>query len=866
MTIYRGNKKVIGIYRGTSKVVKVYDGGDVIFEPELEIKNTNVIAKYNIKSTTSKTQICNKTVPSAVTAMYIDGVEVRPVSAYTFSTTGEHTVEYDFIDKENLGVSGQSNSYGYFNNCDTMFDIYIPDTYTYLGVGTFQSNDGITNVNFLPKKLKTIDNSAFYQCKNITSVTIPDSVTSLGTYAFSSCSGLTSIEIPDGVTSIGNFAFQNCKNLTSVTIPDSVTNIGSSAFQSCSGLTSIELPANITEIKSNTFNSCNALTSVTIPHGVTTIGQSAFYQCKNITSVTIPDSVKSIGFQAFWDCKNLTSIELPDGVTSIGYGAFHNTSLTSIEIPASVTSISDNAFAACNGLTSITVDINNTYFNDGNGSNCIIQKSSNTLIQGCSVTVIPEGVTSIGNGAFAYYSSLTSITIPNSVTSIGDGAFTHCSGLKEITCNATTAPAIKLNSIFSIRKNSTLYYPCESDYASWLDILVGEYEWTDSCGKYVPPRYQIKVTYVGTKESEIGGVRLISTEDSVLSAYSLTENKEYLVHKCYDYANQIKKGETLVMLYTLKNYESKVKVPNNLLAYTTAVKVSLSDDYTEFGYGAFADCQYLTDVYIYGSPSDWNTYSDFMSNTRNGGTFHVKRGYESEFEWLRDAQYTWNIVGDIDSSSTFNPELTDEDTEINVSVDIPTPDGAQMMATYTNDAFDLYNSGVIGINTMWINGEEQFPDAHRTVTENDVVHFKFDSDSIPNDMFKGTSLQSVVIYDSISSIGDYAFSDCTKLMNIEIPDSVTNIWSCAFYNCNSLTSVTIGSGIVSIGDYAFANCTSLSSTTCKAITEPSIKSETFNNVYYGGTLYYPSGSYYATWLSNGECYLGWSGWMGDYII
>ena len=195
---------------------------------------------------------------------------------------------------------------------------------------------------------KVICDNAFFNCTSLTSINIPDSVTSIGDSAFSWCKSLTSINIPDSVTSIGNRAFDGCPSLTSVNIPNSVTSIGNSAFAGCESLTSINIPDTVTSIRDRAFSGCKSLTSINIPDNVTSIGDEVFWGCKSLTCINIPDSVTSIGDGAFAGCKSLTSINIPESVTSIGESAFQWCDLlTSIKIPDSVTSIGNLAFFYC---------------------------------------------------------------------------------------------------------------------------------------------------------------------------------------------------------------------------------------------------------------------------------------------------------------------------------------------------------------------------------------------------------------------------------------------------------------------------------------------------------------------------------------
>ena len=340
------------------------------------------------------------------------------VSAYDFEVDG---IYYNKISDTSVEVTHD----GSYNNTGAGYSgvVIIP---------------GIIEINGITYSVCGIGIRAFSNCPALTSVTIPDGVTSIGGNAFLGCTGLTSIFIPDGVTSISIGAFMSCTSLTEIiinennpnyasidgvlfnktytelmacpagkagiyNIPEGVISVCDGAFYSCTGLTSVTIPGGVTSIGNLAFWGCNGLTSVSIPASVTFIGTAAFCGCTGLTSITIPEGVTSISEGTFWACTGLTSVTIPGEATSIGTSAFRDcTGLTSVSISEGVTSIDTSAFRGCSGLTSVT---------------------------------IPTSVTSIGGDAFYGCTGLTSVTIPEGVTSIGGGAFYGCTGLTEIIIN-----------------------------------------------------------------------------------------------------------------------------------------------------------------------------------------------------------------------------------------------------------------------------------------------------------------------------------------------------------------------------------------------------------------------------------------------
>jgi len=211
------------------------------------------------------------------------------------------------------------------------------------------------------KIVSAIGEQAFDPWKNnsnrdITSITIPNSVNKIGRYAFSDCSSLQSVKMPEAMSVVEKGAFKKCRNLKSITIPEGISEIEMDSFYDCRSLQSITIPQSVTVINNDAFAYCNSLQSVTIREGVMHIGNGAFTYCKSLQNITIPEGVTSIGDYAFSWCSSLKSITIPDGVTEIGKSAFVGCcSLKSVTIPKGVAKIGESAFEDCTNLLNVTL-------------------------------------------------------------------------------------------------------------------------------------------------------------------------------------------------------------------------------------------------------------------------------------------------------------------------------------------------------------------------------------------------------------------------------------------------------------------------------------------------------------------------------
>ena len=575
-----------------------------------------------------------------------------------------------------------------FYGCSGLTSVTIPNSVTSIASCAFGYCTGLTSVT-IPNSVTSIGEDAFDGCsslpvidniryadiylveavdKTLSTYTIKEGTKFIGNHAFSGRTGLTSIEIPNSVTSIGESAFYECTGLTSVTIGNSVTSIGSSAFEYCSGLTSVTIGNSVTSIGERAFWYCSGLTSIEIPNSVTSIEDDAFADCTGLTSVTIGNSVTYIGIRAFedctgltsvvWDAKNcstsgdfgsqvtsfvfgnevetipaaccsgmnITSITIPNSVTSIGYSAFADcTGLTSVTIPNSVTSIGEGAFYACTGLTSPVYNAHVFAFMPTSYSGAYtipdgIESIAGGAFEGCtgltSVT-IGNSVTSIGYSAFSGCTGLTSVTIGNSVTSIGYSAFSGCTGLTSVTIpNSVTS--IRSSAFYGCSGLTAIYVPC-GEMERFKQMLNNDSRIND----HAPLPYTItineehgNVTYPQTMCDDMSlnatpdyGYHFVQWSDGVTNnprAIVLTQDTTFTAEFAYDRVGTCGKDLALVWSY---DPNSKVLTIGNAGEFTENMQFGLEapnemeelvigNSVTAIGANAFAGIETLKKIII----------------------------------------------------------------------------------------------------------------------------------------------------------------------------------------------------------------------------------------------------------------------------
>ncbi len=687
---------------------------------------------------------------------------------------------------------------------------------------------------FLPATLTTltilggdIGASALEGCVGLTSITIPDSVTSIGDSAFYKCISLTSITIPDSVTSIGDSAFYKCISLTSITIPDSVTSIGEDVFYDCDSLASVSIGDSVTSIGGSAFSFCSSLTSITIPNSVTSIGSFAFSGCLLLT-IYAEAKEQPAGWSSYWNTNNrpvvwgytgetetalaedtttqarLVKREIPrqiaplsatveddgnglayrlngdgESYTVTGIGTFTGTDLV---IPGTylgkpVTSIGNHAFYNCSALTSITIPDSVTSIGNYAFSDCTSLDS----------VTIPDSVTSIGSSAFYRCSSLTSVIIGNSVTSIGDYAFYGCTKL----ANASFGENSQLASI-----GYNAFYDCSSLTSVTIPdsvTSIGSYAFLgcSSLTSLTLPTMEQTLSYLfssvptSLKEVTVLGGNICNFAFSgctSLASVTIGNSVTSIGYAAFS-------GCSSLASVTIGN--SVTSIGEYAFSYCSSLdSVAIGDSVTSIGDEAFSGCSSLTSIIIPDSVTSIGDYAFYICHA-------LKEVHIQSIE-------AWCKIDFVSSDS--NPLSYAHNLYWNGSLvtDLVIPNSVTSIGNYAFSGCTSLASVTIPDSVTSI-GEDVFRGCSSLTsltlpTMEQTLSYLFDS--VPSSLKEVTVLGGTTICAS-------AFESCGYIVSITIPDSITSVEYEAFYNCSSLTSITIPDSVTSIGKDAFQYCSSL---------------------------------------------------------
>ena len=755
---------------------------------------------------------------SAVSVVMAFGEEVFSVDNISYSVASKDEVKV---------ISSLGDQYS--------GDIKIPEqvtyeskTYSVTAIGDC-AFDGCTVTSVtIPNSVTTIGSGAFCGCEGLTSVTIPNSVTAIGDYAFSSCNGLKSVEISNSVTTIGDGAFEWCERLTSVTIPNSVTTIGDGAFEGCEAL---PIENNIRYAGTCAVEIIDrSVTSCMVKDGTTWIGPKCFEYCENLTSIEIPNSVEYFGEGAFEGCtgfpivnniryagpyaiesidKSVSGLFLRRETKWIGRDVFKGCgNITSVRLPISVTGIAEEAFSETHIETIKLPDSLKTIGREAfkrckdltsiEIPDAVIAIGECSFMDCSSLSSVKVGdhVNEIGEQAFLRCISLSSINLPNSIKTIGSGAFEGCKSLKsaEIPNSVTAIGDYAFDGCTGL---TSVTIPNSV-------TTIGDYAF-DGCTGLTSVTIPNSVTTIGSRVFYgCGGLTSVTIPNSVISIG----------------------GGAFSNCIGLKS----VEIPNSVisiggLAFSNCIglkSVEIPNSVTTIGYGAFSGC-WLTSVTVKSVKVfniDKNTFSTYSSAKLELQAYNT--GFKGAEGWKNFQQV--EINKEAANDSIFEVIDKDEKTAavyylpVKEKVVVPEKaviDGeeysivkiAEHAFAYHDELKEIYiprsittiASGVLNGCTN-LQGIKVSEDNSSYCDIDGILYDKAKTEII---LCPKRKAGRVAIPNSVKEIKSFTFQDCSDITEIDIPTSVERIEECAFEYCIGLTHIEIPSSVSYLGWNAF---------------------------------------------------------------
>ena len=697
---------------------------------------------------------------------------------------------------------------GAFAGCTEITDVTVPEAVLELGLG-----------NVFPDSLETIEkvtvvggvagigDSAFEGCSSLTDLEIPDGISSIGNRAFLGCGGLADFEIPDGVGSIGDYAFFGCGGLTSVAIPGSVTNIGCMAFGDCRELTSIDVSegnpiyksvSGLLLTKDGRTLVAGANGDVVIPDGVVEIGDYAFYFFRGLESVAIPGSVSSIGAFAFRGCSEVGSLTIPECVSRIAFDAFDGCSgIKRLNIgqavldmgvtnafPSAYASIEDvtiidgskripaNAFARCAELKSVNIPSSVSAVEAGAFERCYKISS----------IVVPQSVLDFGlKNLFPHIVAVADVTILDSATRITSGAFDGCKGICSLAIGSgiTNIDAMAFS---SCRKISSL----------------------------VVPQLVLDLGF-----DTLFSVQIADTMESVTILDGATNIPDFAFSSCVGSLGSvtIPAGVTNIGQYAFFYCDrlAEIDIPESVVS---------------IGYRAFCDCKSLRTITIPDGVAKIRT--ETFAGCKSLESLAIGAGVDFVAPLLFDCECRnfreFNVSPDNAVYRSMSGLLVEKETKRLLSVPcglarVNVPEGVRQMS---DDAFLNSHAESVHIPASVTNIEHLaflpcLDVVSFTVAEGNSFYSSESGlllNKAKNLVISGPkAAESAVIPESVTRIGEYAFSGASSLLSVYLPDGLKEIGGYAFENCTGLTEIEIPAAVEKVNGTAFKGCSGIRNVT-----------------------------------------------------
>lgn len=746
----------------------------------------------------------------------------------------------------------------------TASEVTLPERYNgltyHLYKYAFLNSTTVTSVT-LPSWVREIPEGMFAGCTALKTTGMEDQedqVTHIGDYAYKGCMALTETGLHENVLAIGERAYSGCTSLTEFYLPRSLMHIGSYVFENCTGLTEIDWPKYLNVVPEGIFAGCKEILNINLTPQLLSLQSYAFRGCEKLQSITLPMGFEEIGDGAFMECWGLKDIYIPESVTFIGAGAFSKTGLREITIPSSITVLSNNMFYCCYGLE-------NVYLPEGMveiGNNAFFSCSSMTSIE------LPSTVTTLGANAFYSCNGFTSFRLPRSVTTLGNGVFGYCGNLQEVTLHTgiTEIPVnmfqgcTLLRSVYGIELITSIGNQAFDGCTALSEITlptslasIGAYAFQDctalttlslpagitELGSYALNRCSNfeKLTYCGTEEAWAS-----VTKGNGWSGYATKYNLTFHL-----YENDC--DEECDLCWEIREaphaYENACDdYCDSCGSYRSVGDHAYDDDCDEFcnecnaqrevshNYQNDCDascdsCGAIRDVaghwYDHDCDPDCNNCGEIRSVTHQyddvcdpdcnncwetrtpphnyvDGYCDLCKAEDPSYESIK--YFYFEELSDGTYSVAAGEALWNDPSVTEIV--IPSEYNGKAVTMIADNGFYYYQGVVSVIIPESVTSIGMFAFSY-CPSLSTVIFLGNTLESIGQSAFEECAmLDTITLPDSLKDLGSMAFKNCMALQSIDIPSGVDTIWMETFYGCTMLTAVYLPEGLKAIDEYAFA--------------------------------------------------------------
>lgn len=787
------------------------------------------VGNYRKESSTDPSTLPFYGCSSLKEVRFEDGKE--PISLGSYCRYYYYSGKYDQYYKYDT-----DNSYGLFSSCP-LEEVYVGRNITYL-----ENTDYSFEAN-----PQYYGYSAFYNQPKLAKITISPSVTKIAPYLFYKNAAITMTELPK-VKEIGRSAFEECSKLTTLNLGQALETVGDCAFQNCTNVTKLTFPDATTAIGSSAFARCSSVTEITVGQGLKSVGDYSFFDCGSFTALVLPDKFSTMGGSAFEGCRKLTNAKLGQSLTSVPNNAFKNCiALSEMNLPATVKSIGDQAF-----------------YNDST----------------IAVVTMREGLETIGNEVFWNNSGVRSFVIPGTVQTIGTNSFYGCTNTSTLrfkdgdgilTIDTKKTQSRKIDDMLSNISSSTerekyrdrkfdYFYDCPIKTLYLGRNLKYDYSGSVSIYKKVGDRTWNSETRASAPFVNSTTLARVTVGPKVTFVYNhLCDGCSNLTNVVLGNALQDINGSAFANCVKLPNisYPASLATIDNYAFANCQVLASTSfqeasDHELKINDASFRDCIALSEVCFPGQLSllGNNTYQGctalkdvvFNKNEQYQPTLTIGNYTFAQCSLINALSFPGRLksIGDYTfSDCTYLTNLTFEDSNEAVTLGsgatgetdrrymLPLFGNSNLTSLYMGrniDYSELADCSYSPFYNQQFLTDVRFSQAGTVTYCKDYLLYKVNNceslilpeslTTIGNWTFRGMSkLGGIVIPNAVTTIGTYAFADDIALESAKLSTSCPWLKEGLFSECGKLQAITIPMGVNKMDTQMFTNCTSLASVT-----------------------------------------------------